>query len=548
MGGHRGYNGYTVPAGAAAAPQETDFYGDARAAGYKIAVIDSPFKWNVWSIDADTGEPITGARCPAYGLVDESQYGLDDSLYTTQRDEIAAWVGAIQPESLSFDVEAFKQGAAIALENDPNHPHGCMRCNDYLDDLRVRLGDPNVTMAQALVQMGVDRTLDVRNAMVAAGASPLPEMGYYQTRARFSYHDVWNLEALVDAGAAEVGFPRLYSPPRIIGPLFRQYHQEALDDGLSFYPIMRPSQLMPGDRPETVYDKVNELLGSGARGVVWWPFDYTVGADLYYFAKALEGILPVESFLVNSSPVSGVTAAITDPSVPDPALYAVEATAVKSGSDYIIRISSYGRSTINEDPPWIGEVKVTLPDDSVGGTPIRLADGTNAGTATNGEVVIDFAPGVEGARTALFHLCDTSQSSCTEPDGDGDGYRDDIDNCPTDANPDQVDLDSDGIGDVCDNCSEVPNGPDEAPNDQCDTDSDGYGNACDGDFNDDNYVNGADTMIFFAEWGKSVPPGDPDVDMDCDANIGGSDFLLFIPQYGQQPGPSCGNPRGTPCP
>ncbi|MEZ4288131.1 MAG: MYXO-CTERM sorting domain-containing protein [Polyangiales bacterium] len=39
-------------------------------------------------------------------------------------------------------------------------------------------------------------------------------------------------------------------------------------------------------------------------------------------------------------------------------------------------------------------------------------------------------------------------------DNDGDGFADEDDNCPDDANADQLDSDDDGIGDVCDTTPE----------------------------------------------------------------------------------------------
>ena len=60
---------------------------------------------------------------------------------------------------------------------------------------------------------------------------------------------------------------------------------------------------------------------------------------------------------------------------------------------------------------------------------------------------------------------DTAQDS--EPPS-GDGFADDVDNCPTVVNVDQNDADGDGIGDACDDC------PDDTAND---LDGDGY---CDG--------------------------------------------------------------------
>jgi hypothetical protein len=74
-----------------------------------------------------------------------------------------------------------------------------------------------------------------------------------------------------------------------------------------------------------------------------------------------------------------------------------------------------------------------------------------------------------------------------------------------------TDTDSDGHVDNCDNCDAIPNPT------QNDDDSDGYGDICDCDYDNNNA---------------------------CD----GSDFLLFGAGFGQPPGSSCGNPKGTPCP
>jgi YD repeat-containing protein len=73
-------------------------------------------------------------------------------------------------------------------------------------------------------------------------------------------------------------------------------------------------------------------------------------------------------------------------------------------------------------------------------------------------------------------------------DIDADGVCGSIDNCPSVINPDQIDIDNDGIGDVCDDCIDVDadsvcdltdNCPSVINPDQIDIDNDGIGDACD---------------------------------------------------------------------
>ena len=77
----------------------------------------------------------------------------------------------------------------------------------------------------------------------------------------------------------------------------------------------------------------------------------------------------------------------------------------------------------------------------------------------------------------------------TDIDTDGDTIPDDLDNCPTIANLDQVDWDDDGIGDVCDNCPAIPN------NNQSDVDNDTLGDVCDnGDTDGDGFSDKDETV------------------------------------------------------
>ena len=72
-----------------------------------------------------------------------------------------------------------------------------------------------------------------------------------------------------------------------------------------------------------------------------------------------------------------------------------------------------------------------------------------------------------------------------DDDDDNDGVLDIIDNCPLIANPEQGDIDNDGIGDICDEDDDndgIPNNEDNCPNtenpNQEDENNDGIGDAC----------------------------------------------------------------------
>ncbi len=81
----------------------------------------------------------------------------------------------------------------------------------------------------------------------------------------------------------------------------------------------------------------------------------------------------------------------------------------------------------------------------------------------NGSAVIDECGNCTGGDTGMV----------PDPDGDGDGSVDCLDNCPGLYNALQADYDEDGVGDHCDNCPWVYNP------DQLDDSGNGIGNVCD---------------------------------------------------------------------
>jgi len=104
------------------------------------------------------------------------------------------------------------------------------------------------------------------------------------------------------------------------------------------------------------------------------------------------------------------------------------------------------------------------------------------------------------------------------------------------------DTDLDGTVDMCDNCSAQANAS------QLDGDQDGYGDVCDCDFNNSNFCDGGDFLLFGAVFSTAVPPTNCQFDMAPTGFVDGGDFLVFGAAFSTAPGPSCGNAPGTPCP
>lgn len=112
-------------------------------------------------------------------------------------------------------------------------------------------------------------------------------------------------------------------------------------------------------------------------------------------------------------------------------------------------------------------------------------------------------------------------------DSDNDGIGDTEDNCPSVANPDQVNTDGDTEGDACDQDDDNDTILDSSDNcllvanaDQADNDSDGSGDICDADDDNDGVADTVDNCAFTANSDQKDADGDGQGDA-CDGDQDG---------------------------
>ena len=162
----------------------------------------------------------------------------------------------------------------------------------------------------------------------------------------------------------------------------------------------------------------------------------------------------------------------------------------------------------------VDEVLTALGADLTGWT-LRTATGISA----DGLTLVGYGTNPDGFTEGWI-----ANLSCYNGGGDD---SDSIPECPGDK-------DGDSVADRSDNCTE------DANPEQVDSDADGYGNLCDADYDGDGVVSGRDFLLFRSTFGKRASQRGflAVADADGDGVIAGTDFLAFRSQYQRgAPGP-----------
>jgi len=198
------------------------------------------------------------------------------------------------------------------------------------------------------------------------------------------------------------------------------------------------------------------------------------------------------------------------------------AAATSIGNELI-----FGSTVINVDPgSFTGSWSILSVTNSVSGSlAVTVVPGLGYRFST-GSGFQDFSVAEPCAVAPAAFLLGgfTFNITCGAPDTDNDGVPDETDNCPQIANPNQVDQDLDGLGNLCDLDRDgdgvdnlVDNCPDFENADQVDLDGDGMGDACEADDDNDGVVDELDNCPLNSNPDQANSDGDSEGDA-CDAD------------------------------
>jgi hypothetical protein len=354
------------------------FLTAARRKGFGLLVLDSPYHPMVGFAEARSRDA-SGVR---KSFINPAYRGPH---YWDELDRIAARHREVKPDWYMMNIECFLDGAYACLVG--NAPE----CTDYLAaNAQNFAADP----AGAVTDLGVELISNIREKLQqGVPQGELPRMGMYHVEPDQIYTEIFDFNKLYD-DVIDFAQPVIYrQPPDRLGARLREIRARMPRGDI--IPWMDPGTVV--EFPSVwVYDRVLEVFGSGASGIAWFAYTNFEGADFYHLARAMEAVIPVEAAIVGSEPMAAIEIKTSG----------VSATGLSKGPHHVLLLSDYSGGSSAAPMGSVSEhrqVVLQLPV-AVRGTLWDLARKQPLGEVEGREIRLEWSPGIEGARTALYYV------------------------------------------------------------------------------------------------------------------------------------------------